>query len=139
MSSEPSKTIPPAQMSVLVVDDSSTMRRIVANSLARIGISGIVEAADGREALNKFDPATIDLIITDWLMPSMDSVELARQLREARPHRADPTDRPLRLREEIIKAMEAGISNYIVKPFTPQTLREKIDALFPLSTGEVSA
>ena len=79
---EPSRTITPAQMSVLVVDDSSTMRRIVANSLARIGISGIVEAADGREALNKFDPATIDLIITDWLMPSMDGVELARQLRE---------------------------------------------------------
>ncbi len=117
-------------MKFLVVDDSATMRRIVVNSLQRIGFSDIVEAGDGREALEKYDPS-VGFVITDWNMPNMSGTDLARALRE----RADGKGVPILMvtarstREDIISALEAGVSNYIVKPFTPQVLKEKIDQL----------
>ncbi|MDQ8154815.1 MAG: response regulator [Gemmatimonadota bacterium] len=117
-------------MKFLVVDDSATMRRIVINSLQRIGISDIVEAADGADALAKFGPQ-IGFVITDWNMPNMGGVDLARALRA----RDDGKQIPILMvtarsvREDIITAMESGVNNYIVKPFTPQILKEKIDAL----------
>ncbi len=117
-------------MKFLVVDDSATMRRIVINSLQRIGISDIVEAADGADALAKFGPQ-IGFVITDWNMPNMGGVELARALRARDDGKTIPilmvTARSVR--EDIITAMESGVNNYIVKPFTPQVLKEKIDAL----------
>ena len=118
-------------MKFLVVDDSATMRRIVVNSLQRIGFSDCVEAGDGREALDRFD-ASVSFVITDWNMPNMSGTELARALR-ARDDggRTVPilmvTARSVK--EDILTAMEAGVNNYIVKPFTPQVLKEKIDAL----------
>lgn len=117
-------------MKFLVVDDSATMRRIVVNSLQRIGFTDTVEAGDGREALDKYDPS-VGFVITDWNMPNMSGTDLARALRE----RADGKDVPILMvtarstREDIISALEAGVSNYIVKPFTPQVLKEKIDQL----------
>ena len=118
-------------MKFLVVDDSATMRRIVVNSLQRIGYSDCVEAGDGREALARFDES-VSFVITDWNMPNMSGTELARALRER-----DDTGRTVPIlmvtarsvKEDILTAMEAGVNNYIVKPFTPQVLKEKIDAL----------
>lgn len=119
-------------MKFLVVDDSATMRRIVVNSLQRIGFNETVEAADGVEALAKYDDS-ISFVITDWNMPNMSGTELTKALRS----RADAKDVPVLMvtarsvRDDILVAMEAGVNNYIVKPFTPQVLKEKIDALLP--------
>ena len=115
-------------MKFLVVDDSATMRRIVINSLQRIGYRECVEAEDGAEALSVFD-ASIGFVITDWNMPNMSGVELARGIR-ARP---DGASVPILMvttrsnKEDIVTAVQAGVTNYIVKPFTPQVLKEKID------------
>jgi two-component system chemotaxis response regulator CheY len=121
----------------LVVDDSATMRRILVNSLQRIGYQHSVEAGDGNEALERFD-ATVQFVITDWNMPNMTGLDLARAIR-ARP---DGKKVPIlmvttrSLREDIVAAVEAGVNNYIVKPFTPQVLKEKIDLVLasPSST-----
>ena len=117
-------------MKFLVVDDSATMRRILVNSLQRIGFSDCVEAADGREAVDKFD-ASIQFVITDWNMPNMSGIDLARALRAHPEGKSVPilmvTTRSVK--EDIIAAIEAGVNNYIVKPFTPQVLKEKIEAV----------
>ena len=120
-------------MKFLVVDDSATMRRIVVNSLQRIGFSECVEAGDGREALEKYDPAAVDFVITDWNMPNMSGTDLAKALRaRTDAGRTVPilmvTARSVK--EDILTAMEAGVNNYIVKPFNAQTLKSKIDAVF---------
>ncbi len=117
-------------MRFLVVDDSATMRRIVVNSLQRIGYTDVVEAGDGKEALDKLD-ASVGFIITDWNMPNMTGVELAQAVRAREGFQQLPilmvTARSVR--EDIMTALEAGLNYYIVKPFTPQVLKEKIDAL----------
>jgi two-component system chemotaxis response regulator CheY len=117
-------------MKFLIIDDSATMRRIVVNSLQRIGVTDVVEAGDGREALNKFD-SSVGFIITDWNMPNMAGVDFARAIRARDDGKSVPilmmTTRSLR--EDIITALESGVNNYVVKPFTPQVLKEKIDAL----------
>jgi len=121
-------------MKFLIIDDSATMRRIVVNSLQRIGVTDVVEAGDGREALSKFD-SSVGFIITDWNMPNMAGVDFARAIRARDDGKSVPilmmTTRSLR--EDIITALESGVNNYVVKPFTPQVLKEKIDAL--LTTG----
>lgn len=115
-------------MRFLVVDDSATMRRIVINSLQRIGYTDVVEAEDGLEALERFDPS-IGVVITDWNMPRMTGIDFARTLRSQ--NQAVPilmvTTRSVR--DDIVAAVEAGVNNYIVKPFTPQVLKEKIDQI----------
>jgi two-component system chemotaxis response regulator CheY len=119
-------------MKFLVVDDSATMRRIVVNSLQRIGHTDVVEAGDGAEALSKFD-ASIGFVITDWNMPNMSGTELARALRARDDAKSIPilmvTARSVK--EDILAAMESGVNSYIVKPFTPQVLKEKIDGMQP--------
>lgn len=123
-------------MKFLVVDDSATMRRIVINSLQRIGFTEVVEAADGREALERFD-ASIGMVITDWNMPNLSGLDFARALRShpvgARVPILMITTRSVR--EDILAAVEAGVNNYIVKPFTPQVLKEKIDQLLATAVG----
>jgi two-component system chemotaxis response regulator CheY len=117
-------------MKFLVVDDSATMRRIVVNSLQRIGYRDTVEACDGEEALARFDES-VGCVITDWNMPTMSGADLTKALRA----RSDAGHVPILMatsrstREDILTAIELGVSNYIVKPFTPQVLKEKIDAL----------
>jgi two-component system chemotaxis response regulator CheY len=116
-------------MRFLVVDDSATMRRIVVNSLQRVGFTEVVEAADGAEALEKL--SGIDFLITDWNMPKVSGAELTRAVRARDDSRGLPiimvTARSVR--DDILTAMEAGVDSYVVKPFTPQVLREKIDAV----------
>lgn len=117
-------------MKFLVVDDSPTMRRIVTNSLQRIGYADIVVACDGADALAKFD-ASIGMVIADWNMPNMTGIELTRALRARPDGAAVPvlmvTARSVR--EDIILALDSGVNHYIVKPFTPQVLKEKIEAV----------
>jgi two-component system chemotaxis response regulator CheY len=115
-------------MKFLVVDDSVTMRRIIINSLQRIGYDSVVEAGDGQEALGKFD-GSIQFVITDWNMPNMSGIDFARAVRKHPLGAAIPilmvTTRSVR--EDIVTAVEAGVNNYVLKPFTPQVLKEKID------------
>jgi two-component system chemotaxis response regulator CheY len=116
----------------LVVDDSVTMRRIVLNSLKTIGHDSFVEAGDGREALTKLTTDdTINFVITDWNMPEVSGLELVRAIRTNSKFGTIPilmvTTRGLK--EDIIEALEAKVNNYIVKPFTPQILREKIEQI----------
>ena len=117
-------------MRFLIVDDSATMRRIVANSLGKLGYTDVVQAEDGIDALTKFD-ASVSVVITDWNMPRMSGTELATALR-ARP---DGKSVPILMvtarseRDDIVDALSRGVNNYIVKPFTPQVLKEKLDSL----------
>ena len=121
-------------MKVLVVDDSPTMRRIIISTLHRIGLSDCIEAADGAQALARFD-ASVNFVITDWNMPVMSGTELARALRAA--GHAVPilmiTARSVRI--DMLDALDAGVSNYIVKPFTAQLLKSKIDSLLGVATA----
>jgi two-component system chemotaxis response regulator CheY len=123
-------------MRFLIVDDSATMRRILINSLQRIGFTDYVEAADGDEALSRFD-ASINCVITDWNMPNLAGVDFVRALREQEHGATVPiimvTTRSVR--EDIIEAAQAGVNNYIVKPFTPLVLREKIDHVLGTAGG----
>jgi two-component system, chemotaxis family, chemotaxis protein CheY len=122
-------------MKCLIVDDSTTMRRILVNALKSIGYTDLVEAGDGREALDRLTPE-IGLVITDWNMPVMGGLELVKQLRGTPETAALPilmvTTRSAK--EDIMQAVEAGVSSYVLKPFTPPVLKEKIDqVLVPAS------
>jgi two-component system chemotaxis response regulator CheY len=123
-------------MKFLVVDDSVTMRRIIINSLQRIGYDSVVEASDGQEALAKFEPG-VDFIITDWNMPNMSGIDFARAVRRHPAGARIPilmvTTRSVR--EDIVTAVEAGVNNYVLKPFTPQVLKEKIDQVLSATSA----
>jgi two-component system chemotaxis response regulator CheY len=116
----------------LIVDDSVTMRRIVANSLKTIGHEVFAEACDGREALQKLSiDDSINFVITDWNMPDVSGLELVKSIRANQKFGKIPilmvTTRGLK--EDILEALQAKVNNYIVKPFTPQILREKIEQI----------
>ncbi len=114
-------------MKFLVVDDSSTMRRIIKNALSRLGYTDIEEAANGAEALEVFEKGGIDLILTDWNMPEMDGLTFVKKVREKDPNVPILMVTTNAAKDDIIEALKAGVNNYIVKPFTPDTLKEKID------------
>jgi len=119
-------------LKLLVVDDSSTMRRIIKNTLARLSYKDVAEGADGVEGWDYLDsnPDT-EMLITDWNMPNMNGLELVKKVR------ADSRfqDLPIIMvtteggKAEVITALKAGVNNYIVKPFTPQVLKEKLAAV----------
>jgi len=119
-------------MNILVVDDFSTMRRIVKNLLAEIGFNNIVEADDGKTALPILENGGIDFLVTDWNMPGMPGIDLLKAVR------ADPKLSALPVlmvtaeakREQILEAAQAGVNGYVVKPFTAETLKEKVDKVF---------
>jgi two-component system chemotaxis response regulator CheY len=121
-------------MKFLVVDDSATMRRILVNSLQRIGHGECVEAEDGVEALEKLD-ASIGFVITDWNMPKMSGTELVRAMRDREDGRSVPILMVTRrgAREDVVTAVEAGANSCIVKPFTPQVLKEMIEQLLSVA------
>src|SRR5262249_26855404 len=125
-------------MKFLVVDDSITMRRIIINALQRIGYTDVVEATDGRDAFERLDQS-IGFIITDWNMPNMSGVEFARAVRGTLVGASIPmlmvTTRAAR--EDIVAAIDAGVNNYILKPFTPSVLKEKIERL--MSAARIAA
>jgi two-component system chemotaxis response regulator CheY len=113
----------------LIVDDSVTMRRIVVNSLRNIGYDNFVEAGDGKEAIERLSSdENINFVITDWNMPGVSGLELVKSLRGNSKYASLPilmvTTRGVK--EDIIEALQAKVSNYIVKPFTPNILKEKI-------------
>jgi two-component system chemotaxis response regulator CheY len=119
-------------MSILVVDDFSTMRRIIKGLLQDSGFANITEADDGLTALSLLKAGNFDLLITDWNMPGMQGVELLRQVRADERMKKLPV---LMLtaeatRAQIVAAAQAGVSGYVIKPFTAATLREKIDKIF---------
>ncbi len=121
-------------MKILVVDDFSTMRRIVRNLLGELGFSGanIQEADDGNTALAMLQQSHIDFVITDWNMPGMSGIDLLRSIRADKALQALPVLMVTaeNNREQIIAAAQAGVNGYIIKPFTAVTLKDKIDRVF---------
>jgi two-component system chemotaxis response regulator CheY len=120
------------KMKFLVVDDFSTMRRIVRNLLKELGFTNVEEAEDGVIAMQKLKSAEFDFVVTDWNMPNMTGIELLRAIRAEASLKALPV---LMItaeakKENIIEAAQAGASGYIVKPFTAGTLGEKLTKIF---------
>ncbi|MBE0470203.1 MAG: chemotaxis response regulator CheY [Methyloprofundus sp.] len=119
-------------MKILVVDDFSTMRRIVKNLLRDLGFTNTFEADDGKTALPMLKDGNYDFLVTDWNMPGMTGIDLLRAVR------ADPklVNLPVLMvtaeakREQIILAAQTGVNGYVIKPFTAATLREKIEKIF---------
>ena len=113
-------------MKILLVDDSRTIRNIQKNVLAEIGQTDVAEAADGVEAFSKLSADRPDLMLIDWNMPNMDGITLVKKVRE--------TDKALPMimvtteaeKSRVLEAVKAGVNNYVVKPFTAETLGEKI-------------
>jgi len=120
------------KMKILVVDDFSTMRRIVKNLLKQLGFENIDEAEDGAQAYSKLKEGGYGFVVTDWNMPNMDGLDLLKKVR------SDPEikDTPMLMvtaeaeKEKVITAIQAGVNNYIVKPFTGEVLKEKMDKIF---------
>ncbi len=117
-------------MKILVVDDSSTMRRIIVNTLNKLGYKDVIEAEHGLDALAKLkENPDVQLILTDWNMPEMDGLTFVLTLRKSKTFNKIPIIMitTMGAKEDIVKALKAGVNNYIVKPFTPQILKEKIE------------
>ena len=116
-------------LKILAVDDSPTMRRIIINTLKRAGYNDVIEANDGKDALAKLKVEDINFVITDWNMPGMDGLTLITTLRSMDQYKKLPvlmvTTRSVK--DDIMDALKAGVNNYIVKPFTPDTLKQKIE------------
>lgn len=119
-------------MRVLVVDDFSTMRRIIKNILRQLGFNNITEADDGTTAWDALNRDKIDFVISDWNMPKMAGIDLLRKVRASEEFGGLPflMVTAEAQQENIIEAVQAKVSNYIVKPFTAETLGAKIDKIF---------
>ena len=119
-------------MKILIVDDFATMRRILKNILKQLGLSNITEADDGATALEELKKNQFDLIISDWNMPKMTGIDLLRAVR------ADEQTKDLPFlmvtaeaqKQNVIDAVQAGVSNYVVKPFTAEAISEKLEKIF---------
>lgn len=117
---------------ILVVDDFSTMRRIIKNLLRDLGFTNIVEADDGKTALPILQSGNIEFLVTDWNMPIMTGIDLLKTVR------ADPNLKHIPVlmvtaeakRDQIVEAAQAGVNGYVIKPFTAAVLKEKIDKIF---------
>jgi two-component system chemotaxis response regulator CheY len=118
-------------MRFLVVDDSTTMRRIIINTLHKVGYKDCSEAANGREGMEHLVEKGADVVITDWNMPEMSGIEFIRAIRA----NASTRDLPVLMvttnaaKDDIVEALKAGINGYVVKPFTPDTIKQKIEAI----------
>lgn len=119
-------------MRILIVDDFSTMRRIVKNLLGDLGFTNTAEADDGKTAWPMLETGEFDFVVTDWNMPGMTGIDLLRQIRSS-PKTAKL---PVLMvtaeaqKSQIIEAAQAGVNGYIIKPFTAATLKEKLDKIF---------
>ncbi|MBZ0156356.1 MAG: chemotaxis response regulator CheY [Alphaproteobacteria bacterium] len=120
------------ELRVLVVDDFPTMRRIVKNLLRQLGFENIDEAEDGAQALGKLKGGNYGLVVSDWNMPNMEGIELLRNVRQ---EQTPLKDIPFLMvtaeaeKEKVIEAIKAGVDNYIVKPFTAEILKEKLEKI----------
>jgi two-component system chemotaxis response regulator CheY len=117
---------------ILIVDDMSTMRRIVKNTLKQIGFVNFEEAEDGNGALAMLQQGGFDFVVSDWNMPNMTGLDLLKAIRQDVALKTLPVLMVTAeaQKENILDAVRAGVSNYIVKPFTAETLKEKIDKIF---------
>ncbi|MES9995513.1 response regulator [Desulfovibrio aminophilus] len=119
-------------MRILVVDDFSTMRKIIKNILRQLGFTNVIEADDGSTGWESLNRENVDFIISDWNMPKMSGIEFLRKVRASEEY----AELPFLMvtaeaqQENIIEAVQAKVSNYIVKPFTPETLNQKIQKIF---------
>ncbi len=124
--------LPDRNIKILVVDDMATMRKIIKGLLDQLGFKNIDEAEDGKVALQKLRSGSYDFVITDWNMPNMTGLELVQEIRK------DPQLKHLPVlmvtaeakKENVLLAIKAGVNNYIVKPFTAEVLKEKIEKIF---------
>ncbi len=122
------------QHSIITVDDSSTMRRIIKNTLQKLGFETILEAGNGVEALEVMSKNKVDMVVTDWNMPEMDGLTFVKAVRAKEEYK----DLPILMitteaaKEDILTALRSGVNNYVVKPFTPETLQEKVFKLLDL-------
>ncbi|NTW67112.1 MAG: chemotaxis protein CheY [Nitrospirae bacterium] len=124
--------MPDLKMKILVVDDFSTMRRIVKNVLKQLGYENIEEAEDGAAALVKLKAGSYGFMVSDWNMPNMDGLQLLKEVRK------DPqlSSLPILMvtaeaeKDKVVTAIQAGVNNYIVKPFTAEVFKEKMDKIF---------
>ena len=118
-------------MRFLIVDDSSTMRRIIINTLNKLGYADVVEAGNGREGVDKLGAGPVDVIVTDWNMPEMSGIDFIRHVRSTPATK----DVPVLMvttnaaKDDIVEALKVGVNSYVVKPFTPDTMKEKIEAV----------
>ena len=119
-------------MRILIVDDFSTMRRIVKNLLNDLGYTNTTEADDGKTAWPLLQAGGFEFVVTDWNMPGMTGIELLKAIRGDTRIAKTPVLMVTAeaQREQIIEAAQAGVNGYIIKPFTAQTLKEKIDKIF---------
>jgi two-component system chemotaxis response regulator CheY len=119
-------------MKIMVVDDMSTMRRIVKNLLKQLGFANVDEAENGQEALTKLRADKFGFVVSDWNMPVMSGIQLLRAIRADEGLKAIPVLMVTAeaQKENIIEAVQAGVSNYVVKPFTAEILQEKMAKIF---------
>lgn len=119
-------------MKVLVVDDMSTMRRIVKNILKQLGFNNLEEAENGQDALGKLKVEPYGFVVSDWNMPVMMGIDMLRAIRadEKLKHIPVLMVTAEAQKENLMEAIQAGVSNYIVKPFTAETMQEKINKIF---------
>ena len=119
-------------MKILVVDDMSTMRRIVKNILKQLGFNNLEEAENGQEALTKLKADTYGFVVSDWNMPIMMGIDMLRAIRADEKLKTIPVLMVTAeaQKENLMEAVQAGVSNYVVKPFTAETMQEKINKIF---------
>jgi two-component system, chemotaxis family, chemotaxis protein CheY len=124
--------MPGLTMKILVVDDFSTMRRIVKNVLKQLGYQNIEEAENGDQAFNLLQGGDFEFVVCDWNMPVMNGLELLIKLRSDARLKAIPflMVTAEAEKEKVIAAVKAGVNNYVVKPFTPEIMKGKIDKIF---------
>ena len=131
--------MPPEDIKILVVDDMAAMRKILKTLLAQLGYKNVDEAEDGKQALEilKQNPNKYGLVITDWNMPNMTGIELVQAIRsdEKLKHLPILMVTAEAKKENVLMAIKAGVNNYIVKPFTAETLKEKIEKIFSSLNG----
>ncbi|MCX5900075.1 MAG: chemotaxis response regulator CheY [Proteobacteria bacterium] len=120
-------------MKILVVDDFQTMRRIIRNYLRQLGFNNVEEAEDGDVALEKLNEGQFDFVITDWNMPKMTGIDLLKKMRAENNFKNIPVliITAEAEKENVVQAAQAGVNDYIVKPFTPEVLQAKIEKIFP--------
>ncbi|MCF6247317.1 MAG: response regulator [Desulfobacula sp.] len=113
---------------ILIVDDFATMRRILKNILKQLGFKNLVEADDGTTAWETLEGQRIDLIVSDWNMPKMTGLELLKKVRASDTHKATPflMVTAEAQKQNVIEAVQAGVSNYVVKPFTAEAISDKL-------------
>ena len=119
------------KIKILVVDDFATMRKVIRNLLKQSGYENVTEAEDGVAAMNMLKSTKIDFVISDWNMPNMTGIELLKAVRSDNELGAMPflMVTAESLKDNVVEAVKAGVSNYIVKPFTAEVLGEKIDKI----------